>query len=105
MLRQFKAFGFELFFGIDGSENSTPDLFARLHFARDFVCPVMWYVAIWAGGANAGAVFVVHRFLQFRVNVVFHLVTTDAKGFGVGYFKGCVETAPENNTGKKAGDD
>src|SRR5690554_495075 len=105
MLRKLQALSLKLFGSIDGSENSTPYFFTGLHFPRNFICPVVGYMAVRTSGPNARAVFVVHGILQLFVNVVFHFMAADAKRFRVCNFEGRVEAAPEDNASDKTGND
>src|SRR3954451_3089546 len=54
--RELKPLIEEFFACIDGAEDFSPNLVRRLHFARDFVGPVVRNMAVWTGGAHAGAV-------------------------------------------------
>src|SRR3546814_17103884 len=94
--------GEEFLARVDGAEDGAPDLLGGLHLARDLVGPIVRHVAVRAGRAHARAVGEVHRAGQLLIDVVAHLVATDAEAFGVGEPQRGVESAPENHAAAKS---
>ncbi len=99
---QFKAFGFEFLFGVDGAQYFSKHFIGRLDFANHLRPPLFGDVAIRAGGPHTGAIGVVNGLFVLGVHVVTHFMATDTKSFVIGRFKSGVEPTPEHNAGHKA---
>ena len=83
-LRQVQAM-FRKFFGrVDSACYFSPDFLTRLNLSNDLVRPFVRDVAIRASSAHTRSIAVVNALGVGRVNVIFHLVTGNAKFFGVG---------------------
>ena len=83
-LGQVEASCLKLLARIDGSHRPVRDFMrCRLDFARNFLKPIFWYVAIGTNGSYAGTVGVVNGLLVFRIDIVFHYVAGNTEGFRI----------------------
>ena len=69
----------------------------RLDFARYFVKPLFWYMAIRTNGSYTSAVGIVNGLLVLSIDVVFHNVARDTESLGIGVVQDRVESRPKND--------
>ncbi len=103
MFGQLQPFCLELLGCIDGSYDFVEQLVRRLDLADELSCPFPGDMTIGTDDSNAGSIGVVNGAFVFLINKLIHLVTRDAKFQGVGVFHERVESAPEDDAGKPAG--